>query len=327
MIDKTTMANYKYLIYEGDNLKRCETDKTIGPFPINCVAQGDCLDLISELPDESIDVLVTSPPYWGQRLSCGMGCEEDPREYLNVLAHIFSSVLPKLKEDGIVWINLGDAYNTPVNWRGKDSEYSSLGADKNGLSPENSAYAKPRAKRRAFVDKSQLWLSYGNLLALPNRLVLKLCDVGYLYRGEVIWRKKNPMPEGRCRRPHRAHESVFLLAKSEHHSFRTTPPVKSVWEFANEKIDGKTHFSRFPEELPRRCIAAFGKNGPDVVVLDPFSGSGTTGIAAIKLDCSYIGFEIDPEHVLASNKRLRRTIFDDVPLFTRSAVSIHSEQT
>lgn len=276
----------------------------IGPFDIDTVTPGDCRELIDQLPDESIDILVTSPPYWGQRLSKGHGVEDDPRDYVRRMADIFTAFLPKLKAGGLVWINIGDAYNTPVNWRLDDRKYSSLGADKNGLNPENSAYVKPRAKRRAFLDDNAAWLRYGNLLALPNRLVIALCDEGYLYRGEIIWRKRNPMPEGRCRRPHRHHEPIFLLAKNEDHEFRVAPPVATVWEFPNEKIDGTAHYSRFPEELPRRCIDAYGRAGEDVVVFDPFSGSGTTGIAALKLGCSYIGFEIDPEQVEASNQRL-----------------------
>lgn len=276
----------------------------IGPFQTNMVHEGDCLELISRLPDESIDVVVTSPPYWGQRHSNGTGVEEDPRDYLAFLIGVFSQLLPKLKQDGIIWINIGDAYNTPVNWREDDRQFSTLGADKNGLPAHNSAYTKPRGKRRAFIEKEAGWLQYGNLLALPYRLVLGLTDAGYLYRGEVIWRKKNPMPEGRCRRPHRYHEPIYLLTKSERHNFRVTPPVKSVWEFANEKIEGVKHFSRFPEELPFRCIDAYGMFGKEVMVLDPFSGSGTTGMAALRLGCSYIGFEIEAEQVTASNRRL-----------------------
>ena len=276
---------------------------------------GDCKELVCALPDESIDILVTSPPYWGQRTSKGAGVEDDPRQYVQWLTGLFTAFLPKLKREGIVWINIGDAYNTPVNWRVDDRAYSSLGPGKNGLNPNNSAYIKPRAKRRAFVDQETKWLQYGNLLALPYRLVIALCDEGYLFRGEIVWRKRNPMPEGRCRRSHRQHEPILLLAKNERHQFRVAPPVGSIWDFANEKIDGLAHFSRFPEELPRRCIEAYGRSGNEVVVLDPFSGSGTTGIAAIKLGCSYIGFEIDEEHVAASNKRLQ-LIRHDTPLLT-----------
>lgn len=276
----------------------------LGPFALNRVALGDCLDLAAKLPDESIDVLVTSPPYWGQRTSEGMGVEEDPREYVKALTEFFKVLQPKLKRDGVAWINIGDAYNTPVNWRQDDLAYSSLGADKTGLAATNSAYTKNRAKRKAFLEKGTPWLTYGNLLSLPYRVVLEMCDDGWLFRGEVIWKKKNPMPEGRCRRPHRGHESIYLFARDERHAFRTTPPVKSVWEFGNEKIDGPKHFSRFPLELPRRCIQALGRTGEDVVVLDPFSGSGSTGIAALELGCSYLGFEIDPVQVEASNQRL-----------------------
>lgn len=289
-------------------------DKMIGKFPLNRVTEGDCIELIRDLPDESIDILVTSPPYWGQRTSAGTGVEEDPRDYLANLREIFALILPKMKNDGIAWINIGDAYNTPVNWKTNDYGYSSLGPDKKGLSATNSAYVKPRAKRKAFIEKGTTWLSYGNLLALPYRLVIGMCDDGWLYRGEVIWRKKNPMPEGRARRPHRAHEPIYLLAKDERHSFRTSPPVKSVWDIGNEKITGLPHYSRFPTELPRRCIQAFGRSGDDVIVFDPFSGSGTTGLAALELGCSYLGFEIDPEQVTASNERLehaeaRRPLF------------------
>ncbi len=293
----------------------------IGPFSTNTVIKGDCLKLIPRLPNSSVDILITSPPYWGQRSSNGTGTEDDPRHYLTFLQKVFLAFLPKLKNHGILWINMGDAYNTPVNWRLDDRQYSSLGADKNGLAPHNTAYTKPRAKRKAFIDKEAKWLTYGNLLSLPNRLIISLCDEGYLYRGEIIWKKRNPMPEGRCRRIHRQHEPIYLLAKDEGHMFRVVPPVGSVWEFANEKIDGPAHFSRFPEELPRRCIEAYGKIGPDVLVLDPFSGSGTAGIAALKLGCSYIGFEIDPEHVAASNDRLKTLETIHQPLFRHSAES------
>jgi DNA modification methylase len=278
---------------------------TLGPFPLGTVTGGDCRKLVLDLPDESVDVVVTSPPYWGQRTSDGTGVEADPRSYLAELTDLFVALLPKLKLTGIVWINLGDAYNTPVNWRRDDRAYSTLGAARTGLQPANSAYTKPRHQRRAFVDEHDAWLQYGNLLALPQRLVIELSAAGWLYRGEVIWRKLNPMPEGRCRRPHRQHEAIYLLARSERHVFRATPPVGSVWEFGNERVDGLPHFSRFPEQLPLRCIDAYGTAGPEVVVLDPFSGSGTTGVAAARLGCSFVGFEIDSGQVTAANERLR----------------------
>jgi DNA modification methylase len=277
----------------------------VGPFALNAVTEGDCRKLILDLPDECVDIVVTSPPYWGQRTSEANGIEADPRRYLSALTEIFTALLPKLKPAGVAWINLGDAYNTPVNWRQEDRTYSTLGPDRTGLRPENSAYTKPRYRRRAFVEPDAAWLTYGNLLALPYRLVIDMCDAGWLLRGEVIWRKLNPMPEGRCRRPHRQHEAIYLFARTEQHRFRASPPVGSVWDFGNERVDGLQHFSRFPEALPRRCIDAYGAAGRDVVVLDPFSGSGTTGVAAISAGCTFVGFEIDGDQVRAANARLR----------------------
>lgn len=279
-------------------------DTLATPVGLNKVFEGDCRELIELLPDDCLDVVVTSPPYWGQRTSGGTGVEEDPRDFVESLTKIFTALLPKMKETGLLWINIGDAYNTPVNWRFDDHKYSSLGPDQAGLKETNSAYVKPRHKRKAFTEKGTPWLTYGNLLALPYRLVIDMCDEGWLFRGEVIWRKANPMPEGRCRRPHRQHESVYLLTRSERHEFRVSPPVGSVWEFPNEKIKGLAHYSRFPEELPRRCIEALGRTGEDVVVLDPFSGSGTTGVVAAKLGCSYIGFELETDQVTASQARI-----------------------
>jgi DNA modification methylase len=279
----------------------------LGPYRAERVTLGDSLALIAGLPDDSVDILITSPPYWGQRAGAGIGLETDPRSYLTRLTAIFVAALPKLKPTGIAWINLGDAYDTPVNWREADRAYSTLGPTSSGLAPRNSAYVKPRGRRRAFLDPATPWLRYGNLLALPYRLVVALCDAGWLFRGEVVWRKKNPLPEGRCRRPHRHHESLYLLARSEHHAFRRSPPVKSVWELANEKLTGKAHYSRFPEQLPLRCIEAYGAAGRDVVVLDPFAGSGTTGIAAHRLGCTFVGFDIDPDQVAAANARLAQS--------------------
>ena len=276
----------------------------IGPYPRNRVVAGDSFALIPSLPDESIDIVVTSPPYWGQRLSLGVGVEADPRAFIGALCDLFALVLPKLKPEGILWINLGDAYNTPVNWTPEDHRFSTLGAERTGLRPANTAYTKPRARREACLDASVPWLTYGNLLALPQRLVIGLADRGFLYRGEVVWRKRNAMPEGRARRPHRQHEPVYLFARREAHQFRVTPPVPSVWEMANDRITGLAHFSRFPLELPRRCIDAYDRTGEDVLVFDPFSGAGTSGLAALEAGCSYLGFEIDPAQAEASNVRL-----------------------
>ena len=264
----------------------------------------DARDGSKLLRNSSVDIVVTSPPYWGQRASDGIGVEQDPREYLRTLTAIFGELMSKLSDAAIVWVNLGDSYNTPVNWRRDDYTYSTLGYGRDGHDKNNVAYTKKRQKRRQFVDRETKWLKYGNMLALTHRFVLEMVELGYYYRGEVIWVKKNAMPEGRCRRPHRQHEPIYLFSRSEQHAFRKSPSVKSIWEISHGAATGVDHCSKFPLDLAKRCIESYGDLEETTLVLDPFAGSGTTGVAARELGCEYIGFEIDLLRATDANKRL-----------------------
>jgi len=233
-----------------------------------------------------------------------LGSEEDPRDYVANLVRILAQVMRCLKPPGTLWLNVGDSYNTPINWRERDYNYSTLGKDGVGLEPTNSAYTKNRGRRRAFIDKQVGWLRYGNLLAVPWRVVMGLTDMGFLFRGEVIWEKSRPLPEGVCRRPHRRHEGIYIIAKDERHSFRKKPPVSSVWKLVQAPNDTR-HCSTFPVDLPRQCIeaAAIDERG---VVLDPFMGSGTTGEAAAMLGHDFLGFELDPSYCELANARIAK---------------------
>lgn len=265
--------------------------KRLGPWKLNQVHNVDCLTGLREIPDDSFDVVVTSPPYWGQRGNKGLGSESDPRIYVANLVEVLAETLRCLKPTGTLWLNIGDSYNTPINWREADHRYSSLGKDGEGLPPTNSAYTKNRGRRRAFIDKEDRSLQYGNLLGIPYRVVLALTDRGFLYRGEVIWRKARPMPEGRCRRPHRHHEGIYIFAKDERHRFQSKPPVPSVWDLV-QTPNKTSHCSTFPLDLPLTCIKAAGSQAGGVV-FDPFMGSGTTAKAALLLNHDYLGFELD----------------------------------
>jgi len=274
--------------------------RSLGEWQLNRVHNADCAAGLRGLPSDSIDVIVTSPPYWGQRGTAGIGSEADPREYVAALTCILVECIRCLRPSGTLWLNIGDAYNTPINWREDDHRYSTLGADGNGLDPTNSAYTKKRGARRAFIDPHAHWLQYGNLLALPQRIVLALCDQGALFRGEVVWEKSRPMPEGICRRPHRRHEPIYILAKSERHSFRVKPPVGSVWKLLQTPNNGD-HCSTFPLDLPIQCISAAGLESRGIV-LDPFMGSGTTARAAQQLGHEWLGFELDAAHCEHANR-------------------------
>lgn len=276
------------------------SNRVLGPWELNRVHNADCASGLNSLPSDSIDVIVTSPPYWGQRGSVGIGSESDPRDYVSALTEILWECVRCLKPTGVLWLNIGDAYNTPINWREDDHRYSTLGPDGNGLDPSNSAYTKKRGARRAFIDPKAPWLQYGNLLALPQRIILALCDRGALFRGEVVWEKSRPMPEGICRRPHRRHEPIYLLAKTERHSFRVKPPVGSIWKLLQTPNNGD-HCSTFPLDLPLQCISAAGLEARGVI-LDPFMGSGTTARAAQQLGHEWLGFELDSAHCDYANR-------------------------
>jgi len=268
------------------------TGEFVGPWRLDTVHHANCLTALREVPDNVIDLAVTSPPYWGQRGNDGLGSEPDPRDYIYNLVEILTEVMRCLKPDGTLWLNIGDAYNTPINWREDDYEYSSLGKERNGLPATNSAYTKKRGRRRAFIDKGVKWLQYGNLLAIPYRVVIAVTDAGFLFRGEVIWEKSRPLPEGICRRPHRRHEGIYVFAKNEQHAFRVKPPIGSVWRLV-QAPNRLPHCSTFPIDLPIQCIKAVGIEKPGGIVCDPFMGTGTTGKAALMQGHHFLGFELD----------------------------------
>jgi DNA modification methylase len=280
---------------------------------LNMVHNSDALIALRRVPCESLDVAITSPPYWGQRGSNGLGSEPDPRDYIKNLTAILAETMRCLKSSGTLWLNIGDSYNTPINWREEDYVHSSLGKDGNGLDPNNSAYTKNRGRRRAFVQKDVGWLQYGNLLGIPYRVVLALTDLGFLFRGEVIWEKSRPLPEGVCRRPHRRHEGIYIIAKDERHSFRVKPPVGSVWKLL-QTPNLTEHCSTFPLDLPKQCIQAAAVTGQGII-FDPFMGSGTTGRAARLLGHQYLGFEIDPENCKLANEYIESDTEPTLPLF------------
>jgi DNA modification methylase len=120
---------------------------------LNSIYNVNCLDGLKQVDTNSIDICVTSPPYWGQRGDAGIGTEKDPRDYVTNLSAVLIEVMRVLKPSGLLWLNIGDSYNTPINWSFEGHVHSTLGADGKGLATTNSAYTKNRGSRRAFIDK------------------------------------------------------------------------------------------------------------------------------------------------------------------------------
>src|SRR5436853_5663038 len=97
---------------------------TLGPWKLDVTHNVDCLAGLRRMPADRVDVIVTSPPYWGQRGHGGLGSERDPRDYVRNLVTVLAEAMRCLKPSGTLWLNIGDAYNTPINWRERDHHYS-----------------------------------------------------------------------------------------------------------------------------------------------------------------------------------------------------------
>ncbi len=309
------------------------------------ILHGDCRAILSTLPDCSVQCCVTSPPYYGLRdygVDGQIGLEPTPDEYVAEMVAVFREVRRVLRDDGTLWLNIGDSYNTPNNRRDA-SAYVSGG--KSRLMEQ-----EPNRKASQRYDAT---LKPKDLLGIPWLLAFALRADGWYLRSDIIWHKPNPMPESVRDRPTSAHEHVFLLSKRGAYFYdadavrednadtswasqaridgRTEeqgPKAKerkayelqgshrnpdgrnarNVWTIATQPYSG-AHFATMPPELAERCIKAGTKPGD--TVLDPFGGAGTTGLVADRLNRNATLIELNPAYRTLAAER----ITDDAPLF------------
>ncbi|MFN8140412.1 MAG: site-specific DNA-methyltransferase [Fimbriimonadales bacterium] len=299
---------------------------------------GDALKRLRELPSESVQCCVTSPPYWRQRdnhAAGQIGLEADPNEYVKRLVRVFREVRRVLKPAGTLWLNLGDSY---------------AGGGMNA----------GRQPFRLHSTAQRLWQPYGltsavpvptglkpkDMMGIPWRVAFALQADGWWLRSDIIWHKPNPAPEPVRDRPTKTYEHLFLLAKSrryfydadairEHHqpkslsrmryghlpsrvdypsgaarqpfaSKRMCHPLgrnkRDVW-MVTTRGSRSIHHSTFPEALVKPCVLAGSKPGD--LVLDPFAGSGTTLIVALRLARRAIGIDLNPEYVALTRSRVQ----------------------
>lgn len=188
------------------------------------ILQGDCLDRLRELPDESVHCCVTSPPYWGLRdYGCAgqIGLEKTPQEYVAKMVEVFSEVRRVLRDDGTCWVNLGDCYAT--------------GAGRVGACPGGGERGAKWAGYRGDRDKDPKATGIGpmtqpnrmplpglkpkDLVGIPWRVAFALQADGWYLRSDIIWHKPSPMPESVTDRPTKSHEYIFMLSKSERYAY------------------------------------------------------------------------------------------------------------
>lgn len=300
------------------------------------VHTGDCRAVLATLAEGSVQCCVTSPPYWGLRdygHAGQLGLEETPDAYVASMVEVFRAVRRVLRDDGTVWLNLGDSYARTRERSGGGESFQTNNMGSFHASAQRFAIGSIKEK---------------DLVGIPWAVAFALRADGWYLRSDVIWSKPNPMPESVTDRPTKSHEYVFLLAKDERYFYDADPlrePIsassierwgddphskrrpngqpthaqiggqntcgsnplgrncRSVWTVTSEPF-AEAHFATFPQALARRCILAGSPEGG--TVLDPFNGAGTTGVVAVKHSRRYVGIEINPEYVAMASARLER---------------------
>ena len=261
---------------------------------------GDALPVLALIPDATFACCVTSPPYWGLRDygdSLQIGAEPLIEDYVAHLVRIFREVRRTLRDDGTLWLNVGDSYTSGNRrWRDKDKKNPARAMRYRPPTPEG---LKPK-----------------DLVGVPWRVAFALQEDGWYLRSDIIWHKPNCQPESVKDRPTRAHEYVFMLTKSERYYYDreairdpsngngTLRNRRTVWSVNTEPFP-EAHFATFPPTLIVPCIAAGSREGD--VVLDPFFGSGTVGVVCAHLGRRCIGIELKPEYAQIARKRLGRS--------------------
>ena len=201
------------------------------------------------------------------------------------------------------WINLGDAYNTPVNWRRDDRAYCTLGPTGHGLARRQLRLHQAARQAPPFLDGAALArLRQPAGAAVPPRDRAVGRRLAVPRRGRVA--QEEPDARGPLPAAAPAARGDLPARRQEDHGFRVAPPVGSVWEFANEKVDGARALLPLPGGAAARAASRPTAGPARRRRAGPVRGSGTTGVAALRLGCSFVGFEIDPEQVEAANERL-----------------------
>ncbi len=247
---------------------------------------GNASSLAATLPPASVDCVVTSPPYYWQRdyeVEGQIGHESTIDGYVSRLVETFRAVQPALAEDGTLFLNLGDTY------------YSAKGKP-HGRDVKHRQRALGRRMLRA-VDGPGLGLPRKSLIGIPWRVALGMQADGWTLRSAVIWNRPGSMPEPTAKdRPWSTYEHVFIFSVGPRYHFNRAALCgdEGVWTIEARARNADRHAAPFPPALAARCIDLGCK--PGGVVLDPFSGSGTTVVAALDSGRTAIGFDLNPTY-------------------------------
>lgn len=252
------------------------------------VYQGDAQQTLKKLPDSTYNCCITSPPYYNLRdygVENQIGLEETVTEYVESLASVMDEVYKKLRQDGLLFLNLGDTY-----YSGKGLPH---GADKKSK--------KRRIGLRA-VDKSGgvgIGIQRKSLIGIPWRVAIEMSKKSWVLRSAIIWHRERCLPEGNVHdRPRRSYEYVFMFAKDRKYYFNRQPLIdknvdEDVWTISpRPKIPDGIDTAPYPDELVERCLEIGCR--PNGLVLDPFAGAGTTVRVAVQSGRPATGIDLNP---------------------------------
>lgn len=272
-----------------------------GPAVIHSsIITGDARVVLRELPSRFCQTVITSPPYWSLRdysIQGQIGLEDNPDDYVDSLVQVFEQVRRVLADNGTLWLNIGDSYTSGGRtWRAPDKKHPVPAMTTRPPTPKG---LKPK-----------------ELVGIPWRLAFALQEAGWYLRSDTIWYKPNAMPESVKDRPTRSHEYLFLLTKSERYYYDPQAvrgvndrALRTVWGVHTQALHD-VHFATFPESLIEPCVLLTSRPGD--VVLDPFFGSGTTGIVAIRTRRPFLGIELNPTYVDIARRRIAQASRLDV---------------
>lgn len=260
------------------------------------ILNGDVRSLITNLPDNTFQTAITSPPYWGVRdygVEGQIGAESILNDYISELAKIFKEVRRVLKPDGTFWLNIGNTYTSGGRkWRQEDE--------------------KNKGRAMSYRPPTPEGLKKKDLIGVAWLLALACQKDGWYLRNDIVWYKPNCQPESVKDRFTVSHEYLFMFTKSEKYYFNQeaikVPALngnglknkRTVWSINTEPCP-EAHFAVFPRALVRPCIQA-GTRENDLV-LDPFFGTGTVGIVAMELGRRCVGIELKKEYAEIAGKR------------------------
>ena len=254
------------------------------------IITGDSLVVLPTLPEESVQCCVTSPPYWGLRdydHIAQIGTEVSPEMYVENLVKLFREVRRVLRKDGTLWLNIGDGY--------------ARNGGTGGCGPNAIVGNTRKLIQKRNCKVPDCWgLKDRDLMGIPWRVAFALQSDGWILRSHITWIKKTAMPESVKNRPTGATEDVFLFTKSSTYFYNSQAVrevsganLRNYWILGPD-MNGNGHPAAFPRELATRCIL-LGSRENDIV-LDPFGGSGTTGIAASEAARNAILIELNPKY-------------------------------